>query len=77
MAQTTPIKPRKRLSKADRGSRPSFEARVSQAASALEYNAWRLPPGPQRDAMLRKARQMDTASHIDEWLSSSGVQAPK
>jgi hypothetical protein len=75
MAQTTPIKPRK--SKADRASRPSFEARVSQAARELEYNAWRLPPGPQRDAMLRKARQMDTASHIDEWLSSSGVQAPK
>jgi hypothetical protein len=77
MGQTTPIKTRKRLSKAERASRPSFEARVSYAAKELEYNAWRLPPGPQRDAMLRKARQMDTAGHINEWLSSPGLRPPK
>ena len=32
-------------------------------------------PGPEREAMLRKARLVETASHIDEWLTSPGLQA--
>ena len=36
-----------------------------------------LPPGPLRDARIRKARQAVTASRVNEWLSSPGLQAPK
>ena len=34
-------------------------------------------PGPEREAMLRKARLVETASHIDEWLASPGLRAPR
>jgi hypothetical protein len=77
MGQTTPIKRRNRTSSAQRASRPSLEMRVSQKVKEMEDSAWRLPPGPQRDALLRKARQMETASHISEWLSSPGLRAPE
>jgi hypothetical protein len=33
--------------------------------------------GPERDALLKKARQADTASHIDAWANSPGLQPPK
>jgi len=32
---------------------------------------------PVKDELIRKARQADTASHIDEWINSPGLQAPK
>jgi hypothetical protein len=35
------------------------------------------PPGPQRDLLERRLRQLETASHIDEWLTSSGLQPPE
>jgi len=34
-------------------------------------------PGLQRDAMLRKARLVETASHINDWLASAGLRAPR
>jgi hypothetical protein len=33
-------------------------------------------PGAERDAMLRKARQAETGSHMSEWLSSPGLRPP-
>ena len=39
--------------------------------------AVQLPPGPEKDALLKKARQADTASKIDEWANSRGLQPPK
>jgi hypothetical protein len=41
----------------------------------VEANA--LPQGPLRDAAIRKARQAETGAHINEWLSSPGLQAPR
>ena len=76
MGQAAPIKGRKRLSSAEQASRPSFEARVSKMAKEMEDKAWRMAPGPKRDAMLRKARQMDNAAQVNEWLSSPGLQSP-
>ena len=34
------------------------------------------PVGPERDALIKKIRQIETASHINEWLSSPGLQPP-
>jgi len=38
--------------------------------------AAKLPPGPEREALIKKARQADTASHLDEWANSPGLQPP-
>jgi hypothetical protein len=46
-------------------------------AMRLKDEANELPPGPLRDARIRKARQAATACHVDEWLSSPGLQAPQ
>ena len=55
----------------------TFRDRLAHEAEWLRQQARTLPAGKKRDALLRKARQIDTASHIDEWLSSAGLQAPK
>jgi hypothetical protein len=68
MVEETAPKTRKRFSRQERASRPAFEERISQAAKDLEDQAWRMPPGPRRDALLRRARQMDLANNINEWL---------
>jgi hypothetical protein len=69
-------KSRKRLSARDRISRPSLEIRISQRVKELEDQAWRMPPGHERDMLLRRARQTETASRINEWLTSPGLRSP-
>jgi F420-dependent methylenetetrahydromethanopterin dehydrogenase len=51
--------------------------RLANEAERLRQQARTLPAGKKRDALLRKARQIDTASHINEWLSSAGLQTPQ
>lgn len=46
-------------------------------AKIAKDEAEKLPPGKDRDTLLKKARQMDTASHINDWLSSPGLRQPK
>jgi hypothetical protein len=46
-------------------------------AVRLKDEANELPPGLLRDARIRKARRAVTASHVNEWLSSPGLQAPQ
>jgi hypothetical protein len=70
-------KSRNILTPRDRISRPSLEIRISQRAKDLEDQAWRMPPGHERDMLLRRARQIETASHINEWLTSPGLQPSK
>jgi hypothetical protein len=55
----------------------SFPDRLDQEADRLRAEAAKLPHGAERNALLRKARQARTASHVNEWLSSPGLQAPK
>jgi hypothetical protein len=54
-----------------------LQDRLTPEAMRLNDEANELPPGPLRDARIRKARQAATASHVDEWLSSPGLQAPQ
>jgi hypothetical protein len=70
-------KTRIRLTEQQRLERPSFDDRVAQRAKELEQEARGLPPGPERDALLKRARRLDIASHINEWLSSPGLKAPE
>jgi hypothetical protein len=55
----------------------SFKDSLLHEAEQARDRAKVLPPGSQREALLKKARQADTAAHIDEWLSSPGLQPPK
>jgi hypothetical protein len=50
---------------------------LAEQKARFERKAARLKPGPERDELLLKARQIDTAAHINEWLNSPGLQAPK
>jgi hypothetical protein len=52
----------------------SLEERLAQEAKRLWEKAKSLPPGPQREDTLRKARQAVTGSHMSEWLRSPGPQ---
>lgn len=54
----------------------TFERRLADHKSRLEQKAARLKPGPARDELLQKVRQIDTAAHINEWLNC-GLQAPR
>lgn len=45
-------------------------------AEIAKDEAQTLPPGKDRDALLKKARQLDVACHINEWLASSGLRPP-
>jgi hypothetical protein len=55
---------------------PLHDRLVSFAATVRE-KASRLPPGAEKEELLRKARQADTATHLNEWANSPGLQAPK
>jgi hypothetical protein len=55
----------------------SFPERLTQEAERLREEAEKLPHGHEREMLLRKARQADTALHMDKWLSSPGLQPPK
>jgi hypothetical protein len=55
----------------------SLEERLAEEAKRLREEAKLLPPGAVREALLRKARQAETGSHMSEWLSSPGLQPPK
>jgi len=54
----------------------SLQERLANWANEVRVKAEELPPGPARDEMLKKARQADTASHIDDWVNSKGLQPP-
>jgi hypothetical protein len=55
----------------------SLEERLAEEAKHLREEAKLLPPGAQRETLLRKARQAETGSHMTEWLTSPGLQPPK
>jgi hypothetical protein len=55
----------------------SLEERLAQEANRLREEAKLLPPGGEREALLRKARQAETGSHMSEWLTSPGLRPPE
>ena len=54
----------------------SLKDRLAVFAKEARNRAIALPPGPAKDDLLRRARQADTASHIEEWINSPGLQPP-
>jgi hypothetical protein len=37
----------------------------------------RLKAGPEVDALRKKLRQLEIASHMSEWLTSCGLHSPR
>lgn len=60
-----------------RNNQDSMERKWHEQAEALKQEAEKLPHGSEREALIRKARQLETACHINEWISSPGLQAPR
>jgi hypothetical protein len=54
----------------------SLEERLASEASRLREEARSMRPCARRDGLIRKARQLDTASHMSEWLNSPGLRPP-
>ena len=54
----------------------TFPDRLPTVPARLRQEAEASPPGPQRDELLRKARQAETALRINEWISSPGLKPP-
>jgi hypothetical protein len=55
----------------------TFEENIATEKAKLEAELATLRPGPQMDAIRKKIRQLDTAAHLSEWLTSPGLQPPK
>jgi hypothetical protein len=52
-------------------SRP-LDQRLEEQARRLRKEV-----GVEREKLIRLARQAETAAHIQEWLTSPGLQAPR
>ena len=55
----------------------SLQNRLRAFAEDVRAEASGMRPGPERDELLLKARQAETASHLDAWASSPELQPPK
>jgi hypothetical protein len=59
------------------GKKITIEQKWHQQSEAATAEAEKLPHGRAREALERKARQLQTASQINEWLSSSDLKPPQ
>ena len=55
----------------------TFKERLKEQSATFRAEAYKIPHGTARELLLRKARRTETAAHMDEWLSSPGLQSPK
>jgi hypothetical protein len=55
----------------------TLEQRLLEKAQKLRKQAQDTPPGIDRERLIRLARQVETASHISEWLRSPGLRPPR
>ena len=55
----------------------TLDDRLAHEAERLRQKALTVPARKERESLLRKVRQLETASQINEWLSSPGLQAPQ
>ena len=55
----------------------TIEQKWHQQSEAAKEEAEKLPPGKARDALEREARQLETASHLNQWLASSELKPPQ
>ncbi len=54
-----------------------LDLRLSQEAERLRKEAKDAAPGIEREKLIRRARQAETAAHMQDWLTSPGLRAPR
>lgn len=54
----------------------TFEDQIAAEKARCAEQLELTPHGPERDALVKKLRKLETASHMNEWLSSPGLQTP-
>ena len=55
----------------------SLKERLASFAKEVRAKADHMPCGRERDELLKKASRAETASHLDDWANSPGLQPPK
>jgi hypothetical protein len=55
----------------------TFEERLAEEAQRFRDAAEALPPGTAQELLLKRARQAESAAHMNQWLKSPGLQSPK
>ena len=55
----------------------SVEQRLAEEAERLRKDARDSQPSVERERLIRKAQQAETAAHMFDWLRSPGLQSPK
>ena len=55
----------------------SLQERLALYAEVARQKASLLRPGAEKEELLRKACQADTAAHLSGWVNSPGIQTPK
>jgi hypothetical protein len=54
----------------------TLKDRLDAWSRTVRAQAEQIPPGPEREALLKKAGQAETASRLDYWANSPGLQPP-
>jgi predicted trehalose synthase len=54
-----------------------LDPRLIEEAQRLRKEARGTHPGVERERLIRRARQAETAAHISQWLTSPDRQAPR
>jgi hypothetical protein len=66
------------MTQRNRIRRETFEERLAEEARRFAEAAEKEIPGSTaRELLLRRARQAETASRVNEWLRSPGLKAPR
>ena len=56
----------------------TFKDRLAEEARLFKEAAEKELPGSKaRELLMRRARQAETASHMNDWLSSPGLASPR
>jgi hypothetical protein len=55
----------------------SLEERLANQAKRLRKQAKTMPPGAERDDLIRRASQNETAANLNAWLTSPDLVSPK
>jgi hypothetical protein len=55
----------------------TFEENIAVEKAKCEAQLAKTPHGPERDILVRKIRQLDTATHMNDWLRSSELRPPE
>jgi hypothetical protein len=54
-----------------------LDRRLAEEALRLRKEARGTPAGVERERLIRRARQAETAANVQQWLSSRGLQPPQ